>query len=194
MSTRLTNVTTVIGLWVLCSGVIQFSAYSRQRIENPCERDSVVVTSSPISLRVTAPSRVAAGKPIPLTLILTNHGNRAATISYGGQAGPASKMPFDFRVTGASDGSTVWHRLEGVVVEDVGNAESLPPGDSLVFTDRWLAKTHDGQSMQPGIYCVRGALYAEGVSLDREPISSWFGRRNWLRSEVASVKVLSSEK
>jgi hypothetical protein len=177
-------------LWI---GGSRTRTNSRPLDDDSCSSAAAIGEASRITFRVDVPPRVTAGQPIPITLTLVNHGDRGAQINYGGYAGPLSRMPFDVRITRASDSATVWHRLEGVLIGDVGSTDTLASGDSLKFVDRWTQKLRNGQFVTPGIYCIRGAIFASGVRVNSEPAGNP-PRKGWLTSDAVSIEIVPSDK
>lgn len=122
-----------------------------------------------VTLELDVPPRVMAGHVVPIRLTLTNRSHHALHLRFGGASGDARAMPYDIAITRQADGASIWERMRGVVIADVGNAAVLAPGDSLTFAARWSQQTNAGAIVPPGTYCVRGLLPVEVVD---EPAGS----------------------
>lgn len=119
-------------------------------------RAAPVAAPDPLRLRLEAPDGVRAGEPVPLRLVLENHGDRAVAVELGG-----APIAFDFVVVGP-DGSEVWRRLEGMPVEAILQLHTLGPGEALEFLDRWDQLDRRRRRVRPGDYRVRGVLPVVG--------------------------------
>jgi hypothetical protein len=119
-----------------------------------------------ISFQVVVPDSVRVGEPVPITLRLTNTGDRAVTLYLQGRP-----IAFDIAVR-RSGGDTVWRRLEGQVVSAILAVQTLEPGATLEFQDLWRQVSNVGEPVPPGEYTVTGALPTDAPTPLRTPPSS----------------------
>lgn len=103
--------------------------------------------SGSLVLQLVAPAQVAAGKPVPLRLTLTNTGKEPAEAILGG------RPPFDFIVT--QDGREVWRWAEGQAIQMILETRTLGPGEKLEYSAEWPST---GAPPSPGRYLARGVL------------------------------------
>src|SRR2546425_41997 len=127
------------------------------------------VTAAPLrpnSLRfvVVAPRSVRLGKPVPITLRLTNAGKRKADLFLLGRS-----VTFDIIVAGP-DGRVVWRRLEGASSQQILQGKTLAPGQTLELKDVWTHRTDAGGLVPPGVYTVQGVLRTDAASLQTTPV------------------------
>lgn len=113
--------------------------------------------TTPLDLRLEAPSRTRSGVHVPLRLVLSNPTPRPITIDLGG-------MPtaFDF-VVHTVDGVEIWRRLEGTNIRDVLAPRTVEPGGSIRYTAIWPQRDDEGRPVRPGLYRVVGILPLDGV-------------------------------
>jgi hypothetical protein len=111
----------------------------------------------PLQLRLELPPRVHAREPVPLRLVLQNHGLQAEEVDLSGET-----VAFDI-VVFSLDGFEVWSRLEIVLMPRVLQTRTLAPGESLAFTDAWLQRDRSGRQVAPGTYMLQGILPVAGV-------------------------------
>jgi hypothetical protein len=107
---------------------------------------------APLLLRLVLPQRIAAGQPVPMTLVLENHGTTPVEVGLGGEP-----IAFDFTVRDAR-GAEIWRRLEGVAVESILHLRTVGPGETLEFADVWHQRDNRGRPIPPGDYEVTGIL------------------------------------
>jgi hypothetical protein len=119
----------------------------------PAMQSASTPPPSPLELRFELPAQVRAGEGVLMRMVLLNRGTDTVAVELGG-----NPTAFDFIVT--ADGHQVWHRLEGVAIEDILLVRSLAPGDSLEFADTWNQRTDRGGVVEPGTYQVHGTLPA----------------------------------
>lgn len=110
----------------------------------------------PLQLSLELPPRVRAGDPIPMRLVLRNHGFRAETVDLG------EPLTFDI-VVFSLDGLEVWSRFETVFQPRILQTHAIGAGKSLVFVDAWKQRTNEGCPVAPGTYMVQGILPVAGV-------------------------------
>lgn len=108
-------------------------------------QDSVV-------FRVELPPAAHAGEPVPIVLRLTNRTEQPLTLALQGRP-----LAFDVTITGP-DGTIVWRRLEGAVVQSILAVRTLAPAESLTFEAAWDGRRRDGSPAPPGRYLVAGRL------------------------------------
>jgi hypothetical protein len=106
---------------------------------------------------------VEAGEPVPITLRLTNLGDRPMTVYLQGRP-----TAFDIVVSDRA-GATVWRRLEGQVVPAILGVRTLQPDESLTFEDVWPQRSNSGSAVGPGIYVLTGLLPTDGPDSLRTP-------------------------
>ena len=107
---------------------------------------------SPLRLTILLPDSVPLGKPVPITLRLTNLGGKPVTAYLQGRP-----VAFDVIVS-RRDGTPVWRRFEGAVVAAVLQVRSLAAGEVLDFSETWPQRTNLGAPVRPGEYFVTGVL------------------------------------
>ncbi|PYT11735.1 MAG: hypothetical protein DMF51_14835 [Acidobacteria bacterium] len=115
----------------------------------------------PGSLRfvVVAPRAVRLGKPVPVTLRLSNAGTRKADLYLLGRT-----ITFDIIVAGP-DGRVRWRRLEGASGQQILQVKTLAPGETLELRDVWTQRTNAGAAVSPGVYTVQGVLPTDAAPL-----------------------------
>jgi hypothetical protein len=120
----------------------------------------------PNSLRfvVVAPRSMRLGKPVPITLRLTNAGKRKADLYLLGRS-----ITFDIIVAGP-DGRVVWRRLEGTSGQQILQVKTLAPGETLELKDVWTQRTNAGAAVRPGVYTVQGVLPTDAAPLQTRPV------------------------
>ena len=105
-----------------------------------------------LAFRVEPLPAMAAGRPVPITLTLTNRAPRPIIVAMQGRP-PA----FDITVV-RRDGQMVWRRLAGQVVPAILAVRTLAPAETLTFTATWNGQEADGSAAAPGRYIVTGSL------------------------------------
>ena len=105
-----------------------------------------------VAFRVELPPSAHAGEPVPIVLRLTNRTEQPLTLALQGRP-----LAFDVTVTGP-DGTIVWRRLEGAVVQSILAVRTLAPAESLTFAAVWDGRRRDGSPAPPGRYLVAGKL------------------------------------
>jgi hypothetical protein len=120
----------------------------------------------PNSLRfvVVAPRSMRLGKPVPITLRLTNAGNQKVDLYLLGR-----RITFDIIVAGP-DGRIVWRRLEGTSGQQILQVKTLAPGETLELKDAWTQRTNAGGPVLPGVYTVQGVLPTDATPLQTAPV------------------------
>jgi len=116
-------------------------------------------TDAALDFRILLPQAMAAGRPIPLLVRLTNTESEPADLYLFGRT-----VAFDVVVM-REDGTEVWRRLEGETVQSILQLRTLGPAESLGLTDTWDGRTRDGLLVPPGEYLVQALLPMEGWSL-----------------------------
>lgn len=115
---------------------------------------SAVVDYSAFRAELRVPPEIAAGRPMPLELVVRNTSDRPVWLKMGDSA-----FAFNFIVSGA-DGAVVWDRARGLegAVPLILIERPVPPGDSVRFSDTWNQLSNTGRRIAPGTYSVRGTL------------------------------------
>ena len=108
---------------------------------------------------VVAPRAVRLGKPVPVTLRLSNAGTRKADLYLLGRT-----ITFDIIVAGP-DGRVRWRRLEGASGQQILQVKTLAPGETLELRDVWTQRTNAGAAVSPGVYTVQGVLPTDAAPL-----------------------------
>jgi hypothetical protein len=114
-------------------------------LSGPPQQDS-------LAFRVEPLPATAAGRPVPISLTLTNRAMHPMTVAMQGRP-PA----FDITVA-RRDGQVVWRRLAGQVVPAILAVRTLAPAETLTFTATWNGRAADGSPPAPGRYIVTGSL------------------------------------
>lgn len=119
-------------------------------------RPSSPTAPAPLLLRLEVPGEVRAREPVPMRLVLENHGDQPVEVGLGG-----APIAFDFIVLDP-DGQEVWSRLEGLAVEAILRPQTVGPGEAVDFLDAWDQRDNRGRRVAPGSYRVRGVLPVVG--------------------------------
>lgn len=98
------------------------------------------------------PERMKAGDAIPITVRARNDGTEPAELSLTGRP-----VAIDL-VVQRLDGTEVWRRLHGQVVNMMLQVTVLQPGEDLEFEYAWMQRDNTGRPVTPGTYQVRGVL------------------------------------
>lgn len=106
---------------------------------------------APLRFTLAAPAAVRQGKPVAVTLRLTNPSDKPVTLYLTGRT-----ITFDIVVERA--GAVVWRRLDHVATQQIVQVKTLKPGETLELRDRWIAAT-------PGDYTLRGVIPTDGDAL-----------------------------
>jgi hypothetical protein len=106
-----------------------------------------------LDFTVVAPQTARRGRPVPITLRITNAGSHGVDLYLIGR-----KVTFDIIVARA-DGQVVWRRLERESGQQILQIKMLAPGETFELKDVWKGAT------APGEYTVQGVL-----PTDREPL------------------------
>lgn len=117
-------------------------------------------TQRPDSVRFTlvAPDSVPRGEPVPITLRLTNTGDRRVTLYLTGRS-----ITFDI-IVARPDGDVVWRRLEHAASQQILRVQTLTPGETLELKHRWRA------AAVPGDYTLTGVIPTDGKPLRTAPV------------------------
>ena len=116
-------------------------------------------SSDSLRLRLEAPAQVIVGEPVPIALRVENVSERPLTLYLTGRS-----IAFDIIVE-AVDGTLVWRRLEGEVIQSVLRLQTVNPAEALVLEEVWDQRTRSGYPVAPGEYRVRAELFTEQGSL-----------------------------
>ena len=98
----------------------------------------------PLRFTLVAPASVRQGKPVPVTLRLSNTSDKPVTLYLTGRA-----ITFDIMVE--QGGAVVWRRLDHVATQQIVQVKTLGPGETLELKDHWIATA-------PGNYTLRGVI------------------------------------
>jgi hypothetical protein len=124
------------------------------------------------TVELDVPREVQAGEPVPMTLRVTNTGDRPLTLHLRGRP-----IAFDL-VVSRQDGSLVWRRLEGAMIAMVLQVRTLAPGETLQLEDVWQQQGARGTRVGPGDYTVTAALLTDSPTpLRSSPTSLRIGAR-----------------
>lgn len=126
-------------------------------------RDTARRPVTPIA-EIIAPSSVPSGEVVPITLRVTNPGDRGLDLYLVGRT-----ITFDI-VVAAPDGQVVWRRLEGASVQQILQVKTLAPGEMFELTDVWPQRTSAGATAPAGDYSVTGVIPTDGEPLRTAPI------------------------
>jgi uncharacterized protein (DUF58 family) len=107
------------------------------------------------TVELDVPREVQAGEPVPMTLRVTNTGDRPLTLHLRGRP-----IAFDL-VVSREDGSIVWRRLEGAMIAMVLQVRTIAPGETLRLEDVWQQQAARGTRVSPGDYTVTAALLTD---------------------------------
>ena len=141
---------------MLCC-ILAVSAHTVSATPPPQRQDS-------LHFVVVAPRSVRVGKPVPVTLRLTNAGKRKVDLYLLGRS-----ITFDI-IVGGPDGRVVWRRLEGASSQQVLQVKTLAPGETLELKDVWTQKTNAGAAAAPGVYTIQGVLPTDAAPLQTTPV------------------------
>lgn len=109
-------------------------------------------------VEIVVPRNVAAGQPVPVTLRISNTGDRAIDLYLQGR-------PIAFDLVVEREGEVVWRRLEGATVSAILQIRTLPAGEALELKESWTQRDNAGHRVDPGDYTVSGS-----VLTDRQPL------------------------
>lgn len=118
----------------------------------------------PDSMRVEilVPRNVAAGQPVPVTLRISNTGDRPIDLYLQGR-------PIAFDLTVRHGDQVVWRRLEGATVSAILQIRTLAPGEALDLTETWNQEGTGGRRVDPGDYTVSGSVLTDRTPLKAAP-------------------------
>ena len=111
-----------------------------------------------IRLRLDVPSQAVIGRPVPVTLLVENAGERTTDLHLLGR-----EAAFDV-VVSRSDGTVVWRRLEGEIIPAILQLKTLAPGEVLELHALWPQRTNRGRRVEAGLYSVRALLPTDDAS------------------------------
>jgi hypothetical protein len=92
------------------------------------------------------PARVEVGRPVVLTLRLTNNAGREAKLDF---AGPQ----YDFWIT--EDEDEIWRWSDERETAAVADSQTIAPQSSVTFSENWTAE-------RPGTFTAFGVVEADG--------------------------------
>jgi hypothetical protein len=105
-----------------------------------------------LSLAVSAPSLIRAGRVIPIALRLVNDGDHPVTVQLTGRT-----MTFDV-VIRDSAGRDVFRLLRSQNAAIILRRERFEVGESREMLYRWDQQTDDGRAARPGNYTIEALL------------------------------------
>ena len=119
----------------------------------------------PDSMRVeiVVPRTVAAGKPVPVTLRISNTGSQPVDLYLQGRP-----IAFDMIVHRRTE--VIWRRLEGATVSAILQIRTLAPGEVLELKETWKQQDNAGGKVPPGDYTVSGAVLTDRKPLRTAPV------------------------
>lgn len=112
-----------------------------------------------LRLRLDVPEAVAEGESVPLGLHVENVSGRRLELHLRGR-----EIAFDVSVS-RPGGTTVWRRLDGVVIPGILRLEPLGPRESLVLSASWDQRSNEGEPVARGVYMVGAELLTDGDPL-----------------------------
>ena len=107
-----------------------------------------------IDYSLEAPSLVAYGEVVRITLTLRNISNEPVLVPMGG-------IPSHDFVLSTFEGKNIWRWQCGQVILDILGGETLEPGEELELIGEWEQVDNRGESVPAGTYLIRGALNME---------------------------------
>ena len=125
-------------------------------------------------LELAVPAEVPAGHPVPIVLRVRNTVDAARDLALQGRP-----TAYDVIVT-RRDGTIVWRRLEGKVIQSILQLRTLEAGESLEFRHSWNQRSNSGERVPPGEYLVTGVLPTDSPAE--------------LRSRTERLRILSERK
>lgn len=115
-----------------------------------------MTTLPPDSLRLelVVPATARAGRPVPVTIRLSNLLDRPITVTLVGR-----DIAFDVVVTrDDGTGTVVWRRLADAAIQTILQLKTLGPRETLELKDAWRQRDNAGKPVPPGTYTLRGIL------------------------------------
>jgi hypothetical protein len=119
-------------------------------------RDAQTVSQGP-TLDLVLPTVAPQGTDVPIVVRVRNASDRPLDVIFMGRT-----IAFDIVVAGP-DGTVVWRRLQGAMIEQILQVRTMTPGESLELRDTWKA------AVPPGRYTVRGAIPTDQPQPFRTP-------------------------
>jgi Intracellular proteinase inhibitor len=119
--------------------------------------DAAMAPIDSVEVTLEAPARVNAGAPVAFHLTLANRTDHPLTLYLLGR-----EITFDVTVA-ASDGSTVWQRLDEGMVQGILAVRTLAPRERIGLHAEW------GGTKRPGSYSVTGSVLTDGEPLVSRP-------------------------
>lgn len=92
----------------------------------------------------------ALGEPVELTLAVTNPGPAPISLT-----APSSQL-YDFTVL--KEAAEVWRWSADRMFLTVLTPLTIPPGETIAFTESWDQRDRDGRPANPGDYVIVGTL------------------------------------
>jgi hypothetical protein len=119
---------------------------------------------TPVILEISVPSQVQMNAAVPIEMSLQNASNTVITQAFGGFP---DQIQFDVVVT-RPNGIEVWRRLYGQASSLRVTRRTLAPGETLRFSAVWPLRDNSDVPVPPGVYTVRGIVYAAPTDLVAE--------------------------
>jgi heat shock protein HslJ len=104
-----------------------------------------------IDYSLEAPSQVAYGETVDMTLTLQNISNGPVQVPMGG-------IPSHDFVISTIEGENIWRWQCGQVILDIMGGETLEPGEEMELVGEWEQVDNRGEPVPAGTYLIRGAL------------------------------------
>lgn len=118
-------------------------------------------------VEISVAAHVPLGEPLPVTVRVTNPGNRPLELHLQGRS-----ITFDIVVRREQDGRMVWRRLHGSALPAILQLRVLAPGESLELSDTWDQRGSDGEQVAVGRYTVQGEVPTDEPEPMRTPVAS----------------------
>lgn len=113
-------------------------------------------------VELMVPQAIAAGRPVPVTLRISNTGDRPLDLYLQGR-------PIAFDLTVQRGDQVVWRRLEGATLSLILQIRTLAPGEVLDLKETWKQEDNAGRPVGPGDYTVTGSVLTDGEPLRAAP-------------------------
>lgn len=131
---------------------------TRQRVAAPAQLEQ----SDSMRVEIVAPKEVPNGRPVPLTLKISNSGKRPIELYLAGR-------PTAFDLIVKRGDSVVWRRLEGATVSAILGVRTLAPAEAIELNETWDQRDNAGQPVGPGEYTVSGSVLTDRTPLLATP-------------------------
>ncbi len=161
---------------VVAAGVLFAAAPAPLRPQGSTTAGSIAPSQpppSPLVLRVEVPDTVASGQPVAVRLILSNESDTPLSVALGGAWAP----DFGIQVRAEPVGPPIWSSSvvvgprKDTITATAGAREvrtaiategKIPAHYSRVFTVIWRQVSLSEQPVAPGVYYIKGWVWACG--------------------------------